>query len=513
MKNTIDTLIKVTFPNLTSGNGGRLGLFAILVSFGLMAVVAFGPDMTRWALQNQIDYFSPETPHARLAQVEPFDRPASKSVTEEPPFNPMRIAVPENANGWQVALSNDLSAPTPFDLSEVNEHGPNNAGAKAATEAPISPFHNALAPHQLARIPSLPDDLSIPDLSLASLKFPALPNAVVPDEITTASATTVRPELVLPRPQPRPDAASALRLATFIPPSTRPAARPASLTYTLARAEPSAAPDLSSAPGIIAGIHGCSRQLTNAIPSRKNSAPTGSNVFAGLMNASGGTRDKAVISELARGNMPSFLRNLQPVVFRGKDATGKAAEIIICVTPDYLAVGSERDFVRAPLGLPAAAQIARRFNMTLPTPKMVDAIYAQSKVRLSPRPMEPGAKMATTAYLLRHNKTIEAQRGGRNGLISGHKKDVVMTNRMASAPGRVAIYGWHRSSGRPIQPVSTVHGASYADYSHGVRLVSKTAFLNGRAIKLDDLLTSPRYAKLINKDGPMPGSVVRIASR
>ncbi len=99
------------------------------------------------------------------------------------------------------------------------------------------------------------------------------------------------------------------------------------------------------------------------------------------------------------------------------------------------------------------------------------------------------------------------------GLVAGQKKDVVMASRMASNPGRVAIYGWHRSSGSPIQPVSTVHGANYADYSHGIRLVSKTAYLNGKAVELDDLLASSRYAYLLNKEGPMPGPVIRIASR
>jgi hypothetical protein len=58
-----------------------------------------------------------------------------------------------------------------------------------------------------------------------------------------------------------------------------------------------------------------------------------------------------------------------------------------------------------------------------------------------------------------------------------------------------------------------VHGASYADYSHGIRLVSKTAYLNGRAVSLDELLSSRRYAYLLNSDGPLPGQVIRIASR
>ena len=65
-------------------------------------------------------------------------------------------------------------------------------------------------------------------------------------------------------------------------------------------------------------------------------------------------------------------------------------------------------------------------------------------------------------------------------LVSGHKKDVVLTNRLITHPGQIAIYGWHRGIGEPIQPLSTVHGAGYADYSHGIRLVSQMAMIDGK---------------------------------
>ncbi|RME18941.1 MAG: hypothetical protein D6801_00065, partial [Alphaproteobacteria bacterium] len=265
--------------------------------------------------------------------------------------------------------------------------------------------------------------------------------------------------------------------------------------------------------GLFSGKASCGRSLARAIPSRRGNAPTGSAFFAAIGELPGSERDARIVTELERGNIPSFLRRLEPVTFRGKDSRGVDTEIVICVTPDYLALGSDRDYVRVPLGLPAAAEVAGRFNMTLPTPRMVDAIYAQADVRLAPAPMPAGPQMTSTAYLLRHNATIQQQLKGRRGLIAGDKKDVVMASRMASAPGRVAIYGWHRTSGAPIQPVSTVHGAAYRDYSHGIRLVSKTAYLNGRRVNLDELLGSGRYAYLLNREGPLPGPVIRIASR
>jgi len=188
----------------------------------------------------------------------------------------------------------------------------------------------------------------------------------------------------------------------------------------------------------------------------------------------------------------------------------------LCVTPDYLALGSDRDYVRVPLGLRAATRIGEEFGMILPTPRMVDLIYRAAALRLAPQPMPPGPQMTSTAYFIRHNATIEAQRqsaGAAPGtLISGQKKDVVLTSRLASNPGRVAIYGWHRTSGQPIQPLSTVHGAGYADYSHGIRLVSRTAYINGKAVDLRNLMADPRYAGLLSKEGPIGGPALRMAA-
>ncbi len=386
----------------------------------------------------------------------------------------------------------------------------------------------APAPRPLAETAARPDvfaALTTDDIEArtgATLGY-ARPDAA-PESNTLAYAD---PDMPTTRPLPRPEAPAIVLAAaetgfTETIPGIRPQPRPQVLRVAAAQpvpmAAPAAAPEATlarSSGGLFArsGSSSCGRTLARAMPRRSGNASGGAAFFAALGALSGSERDAQVINELARGNMPDFLHQLEPVAFRGKDARGADTEIVICVTPDYLALGSDRDFVRVPLGLPAAARIAGQFDMTLPTPHMVDAIYAQADVKLSPAPMTPGPQMSSTTYLLRHNETIQGQLGGRGGLIAGQKKDVVMASRMASAPGRVAIYGWHRSGGSPIQPVSTVHGANYADYSHGIRLVSKTAYLDGRAVSLDDLLGSSRYAYLLNQEGPLPGPVIRTASR
>lgn len=360
----------------------------------------------------------------------------------------------------------------------------------------------------------------------------------------TALAASTRPDpaaVVALRPEPRPidavvpPAEAVVEIAAISPlaaaTSLRPLARPADLDTTPAvsavarTAEPQAEVTLaalpveqpSAAPAFDRSANACSQRLAREIPRRPRSAPGGSAFVASIENVSGTSRDAAVAREVLGGNVPGFLRDLAPVGFTGVLPNGRSAQVTICVTPDYLAVGDDDDFVRVPLGLSAAARIAEEFNMMLPTTRMVDAIYAQADLRLSPSPMTPGAQMSSTNYFLRHNATVQQQyanAGGRLGmLVAGHKKDLVLTNRLSSAPGRVAIYGWHRPGGSPIQPLSTVHGAEYADYSHGIRLVSRTAFVNGQAVDLQDLLMDGTYAGLLNSDGPIGRPAIQIASR
>ena len=61
----------------------------------------------------------------------------------------------------------------------------------------------------------------------------------------------------------------------------------------------------------------------------------------------------------------------------------------------------------------------------------------------------------------------------------------------------VVIYGWHQLIGIPIQPVYNGHGETYADYSHGIRLVQKMAKINGADISLIDILQDREYSTLI----------------
>ncbi|HZT75341.1 MAG TPA: hypothetical protein VFA27_01690 [Vicinamibacterales bacterium] len=211
-------------------------------------------------------------------------------------------------------------------------------------------------------------------------------------------------------------------------------------------------------------------------------------------------RERAVLREILDGNIPSFLRTLAPV-----ELTSHGATSTIFVMPDYLAIGSDEDYLRIPMNLPTATTIAEAFGFVLPTRKMVNAIYAQAAHRFVPHPLPAGPRMTSTEYYRTHNSLIEQARraaGVALGvLVSGHKKDVVLTNLLTRNPGRIAIFGWHRENGVPIQPLSTVHGACYEDYSHGIRLVADQAWADGELRPVRALLTDAATAAIVSDEG------------
>jgi hypothetical protein len=264
--------------------------------------------------------------------------------------------------------------------------------------------------------------------------------------------------------------------------------------------------------------NGLCAQTAQAIPPRQRGAPTAAEFVATMAAASDELREAAIRRELLAGNLPGFLRQVQPLHIQLMLAGGNPMRLTLCVLTDYLSLGSDDDFLRIPMGLDTALAVATSFGFTLPTRAIVDLIYRRSTLRLAPQPMPAGDLMRSTGYFVRHNAMVQTQLLTRlqaqreppdddaAWLMAGHKKDLVLTPRLWSQAGRVAIYGWHRAAGAPIQPLSTVHAASYADYSHGVRLVSKVAYVNGQPRSLFELLGERGLGKLLNDEAaPFPG--------
>ena len=173
------------------------------------------------------------------------------------------------------------------------------------------------------------------------------------------------------------------------------------------------------------------------------------------------------------------------------------------VASDYFAVGDPSDFLRLPLTPLTAQRIADAKGLLLSTPKMVTDTWKASSITLTPHPMVPNKGPNLTQYA-EHSKIIDSQlppNAGMSNLISGHKKDVVLSNLIR--PGKVVIYGWYQLNGTPIQPRTNVHGDFYADYSHGIRFVAPTMIVDGVQKNTADVLKDPILSSLVSDEGPL----------
>ena len=227
--------------------------------------------------------------------------------------------------------------------------------------------------------------------------------------------------------------------------------------------------------------------LAGCVSERKAGFPSGNGPFEGgsafyREAAAYGwrQRDSLALDFFKRGNLPSFNSRFVPVRQRLRDSSGRERRLLFFVSPDYFMVGTDRDFARVPLTAPAAQRIADETGCFLPTRRIVDMVHRAAIVKLEPVPMY--AFRDSTVTMWQHHLIIEGQRKGRKGLISGIKKDVVVCTEapLKERTSRVAIYGWHRSDGKPIQPLYAGHVDWYADYSHGVRWVLSRMKLDGR---------------------------------
>lgn len=244
--------------------------------------------------------------------------------------------------------------------------------------------------------------------------------------------------------------------------------------------------------------------FTSCLSSKKLHWPAGTSSISGteFYKLSAGMnwkeRDSLAVKEILAGNLPEFLKKFVPIKISGIDSsTGKNIQITYFVSPDYLSVGNNADRARINITPMAAQKIADNFYCFLPTRKMVDDIYKAAKVKLEPVPMYAFRDSTPTMY--QHHLIIEGQRKGRRGLIAGIKKDVVISGKISRdpKPNRVAIYGWHKLDGKPIQPLYTGHVNWYVDYSQGIRLVWRKIKVGKKWMDYTDVLKDPVFKKLL----------------
>jgi len=234
------------------------------------------------------------------------------------------------------------------------------------------------------------------------------------------------------------------------------------------------------------GMGACRPTLTLSLSNSE--ASEGGSVFYQRATTMGWlARDSFILKQVQAGNIPSFLRRLVPI--RVKIPSGhRSLAVTFFVSPDYLSVGNNQDWARVSLTAKGAAEALSMLDCFAPTPRLVDLIYRQAKVKLAPVPLF--AHRDSTPIMWHHHLIIEGQRKQQQGLIAGIKKDIVFVGPHGDSvlTNRVGIYGWHKTDAVPIQPFYQRHAWWYTDYSHGLRMVSKQIKVGRKWTTIETLL-------------------------
>lgn len=231
------------------------------------------------------------------------------------------------------------------------------------------------------------------------------------------------------------------------------------------------------------------------------SALSGSDFAQSILHKSGQERDDIIFDQFNQGNIPNWLhQNIVSI-----KASDNKNTIEYFVMPDVLCIGNEYDFFRVSCSGYTYKKIANLFNASFITPKMSKQIWQAADLKETPITWKgPFTEiMGATSTMIWHNDQIEQQRAGRNfNLISGHKKDMVISKDLLSLPNNICITGWYYADGKQIQPKSArVHSELWTDYADQVRLVSQICFINGQETNFFDVLNNPSYSYLISDEG------------
>ena len=241
------------------------------------------------------------------------------------------------------------------------------------------------------------------------------------------------------------------------------------------------------------------------IPPRSANAESGSAFMKRIANLPINEREDEIYKAVASGNIPGFLRKTITLSGHFADSAGTIHDVKYEVMPDYLSVGSDADFCRIPMSPHTAQRLATDFGASLITAKLSDHIYQNARIKLTPFNYVPvGNANELVTRFQEHNTQIEKQRkeaGGKNGqFVAGIKKDVILSSRLATQPGKVVIYGWHKPDGKPIQPVYSKHVDWYVDYSHGIRFINNQVLIDGKPVLLSDILRHPVLFRIFSDE-------------
>lgn len=220
-------------------------------------------------------------------------------------------------------------------------------------------------------------------------------------------------------------------------------------------------------------------------------------------------REDKILNAFREGHVPSYMRTFEPIHLSFVDKIGTVHSLTIFTFPDYLTLGTDEDKLIVPMWPLTAQKLADDWGCVLPTTKLVTLFWNVAPGKIPPQPWGPpyDHSMMSTERFVAHNtrvfNTMSKLKIDHGKIVAGHKKDVVITNKLVAKPKQVAIFGWHRSSGKPIQPLYLGHENTYSDYSHGIRLTSRECVLDGATDDLARIMQDPELHVVVSSEGLM----------
>jgi len=263
------------------------------------------------------------------------------------------------------------------------------------------------------------------------------------------------------------------------------------------------------------------KAATLNVPTRATNALAGQqfvNVITSMAAPPDTQRENWIYAQIASGNVPNFMRTLVPIT-TNLTISGVPHTVTYYVTPDYMAIGSDSDYFLEPMTPLLAQRVDTLLGTIRPTRKMVNDIANKAVVHLQPNPIPPDPNMITVPYFNQHNTMVWTQRvvtlaaHPLGSLVDGDKKDVIVStliynNLHSGVPKPVVIFGWHYPDGTYIQPEYNGHEETYADYSHGIRMVQNAITLDGTNSTVTAVLTNPAVAAILSDETTFTGNTI-----
>ena len=155
---------------------------------------------------------------------------------------------------------------------------------------------------------------------------------------------------------------------------------------------------------------------------------------------------------------------------------------------------------------------------SLPTPMVLDMVYAASARRATPCPQ---AISSTTAAMVRHSRMVDAVVPPGAGVVATVGKHWVLDKKLETSTTKACNYGWHfvgssfqgikgytpaspgttGSGVSVIQQNATAHDLHHSDYSQVCQLVSQQCWIGGIERTFSEVVTDPVLGRFVSHQG------------